>query len=263
MAIYVASTQQYGIGTLAGLPPILPSTGSLFFQFYPTWSKTDGVEHSLFDARKEASSNYFTINKFSNNSLYSGWVTSGGDTRIVIASGSYTMNANAWNTYSYTWSTSGGTTSAVRINGTETASTGPFSVWDTSTANYGVNVGNASGSLANHPAEARFAEVAIWNIELTASQTLQLSIGLSPLFFPAGLVYYNSLIRTPVDRSMKLIDTVGGVAGLTIADHCPVSYPHGGFTAKSGSTPPVTGGPFPHYTRRARSLSGGLITMGL
>lgn len=263
MAIYVASGTQYGIGTLSGLPPILPSTGSIFFQFYPTWAKTDGVEHSLFDARKESSSNYFTINKFSNNSLYSGWVTSGGDTRIVIASGSYTMNANAWNAYSYTWSTSGGTSSAVRLNGTETTAGGPGSVWDTSTANYGVVLGNINISGANHPAEARFAELAIWNVELTASQTLQLSLGLSPLFFPAGLVYYNSLIRTPVDRSRKLIDTVGGVGGLTISDHCRVIYPAGPLSAKTGSTPPVTGGPFPHYTRRARSLSGGLITMGL
>lgn len=265
MAVYVGTGNVVAVGTVSGNPPTLPSTGTLFFWFYPTFSKTDGVEHSLFDARKESSNNYFTVNKFSNNELHNGWYTSGSDQRIKLSSGSYTLNQNAWNSYAIAWTSAGGTDSVVvAVNGSINTQSGSLSVWDTSTANYGVVVGNVNTGGANHPAEARFAEVAIWNAKLGVDRLAELALGISPAYFKPNRIYYAPFIRNSgaanfVEHDRTLVDSTN--TSIAAVDHCRIIYPAGGMAAKSGSGSAAVGGPWPFHLDNA--LAGGLYAMGL
>lgn len=241
----------------------LPSIGTIGLWFYPTWTHSDSAEHSLFDIRNAGyANNYFTLNKFSNNSTYAGWVTSGTDSRIITVAGSASFTQNAWNWLAFAWdATIASEKKRVTINAYQNTVDGvTFSTWSTSGRD--VQIGNLAGG--DSPATARLAELTIWNRVVDQADLLAIyNYRLSPLYFASGVKLYMPMVRSIVDWVGKLSPTISTTGTVSVADHCPISYPHNAFPATTGSTPPVTGGPFPHHIRRARSLSGGLITMGL
>lgn len=74
---------------------------SLSFWFKPTWAHTDNADHNLFRLPIDAS-NVFFFDKFSDNTLYCGWVTASTDHRVTVASNGYTISANAWHHFALT-----------------------------------------------------------------------------------------------------------------------------------------------------------------
>jgi len=215
----------------------LGSAGSISMWFYPTWASTDGVEHVLFDARNSGSNNFFNLNKFSDNKLYCGWFTGGVEYRIVVNSGSYTLTQNAWNHVLFTWD-SGASNRNMYLNGSNIGGAGTaFSTWATN----GRPMVLGAHDGGDHPANGRIAEFAIYNVELTTTnyEVQRLAKRLAPPCVKRGLQLYLPLIRS----TKKIIDAYGisiSTTATSVADHCPIIYRHGGFTVKSGSTPPPT-----------------------
>lgn len=245
------------LGSSVTLPA---TTGTIGMWFYPTWSHTDGTERSLFDVRNAGSNNYFTINKFSSNSTYTGWLTSGVDYRIVTTSGTASFTQNAWNWVAYSWeTTSMSEKSRVTMNSYQNAVDGvTVTTWNTSGRD--VQIGNLSGG--DKPATARIAELAIWNRVVPQADLLSIyNSRLSPRYYLQGLQLYIPMIRSIVDRVNKLSASISTTGTVSVADHCPVIYPYGAFAAKSGSTGGGAVGPWPFHMDN--DLSGGLYSMGL
>lgn len=245
------------LGSSVTLPT---TTGTIGMWFYPTWSHTDGTERSLFDVRNAGSNNYFTINKFSTGSTYTGWLTSGVDYRIVTTSGSATFTQNAWNWVAYSWeTTSMSEKSRVTMNSYQNASDlTTVTTWNTSGRD--VQIGNLSGG--DKPATASVAELAIWNRVVPQADLLSIYTGrLSPSYFLSGLQLYIPMIRPIIDRINKLSTSISSVGTVSVADHCPVCFPYRAMTATTGSTGGGSGGPWPFHMDN--DLSGGFYSMGL
>ena len=213
----------------------LGSTGSISMWFWPTWAQTDGVEHSLFDVRNSGANNYFTINKFSDNSFQVGWYASGLDYRLKPASGSYTLNQNAWNHVLVTWN-SGASNRNFFINGTQVSSAGTtFSTWATN----GRPMVLGAHDGGDHPANGRIAEFALYNVELTlaSGETDALARRFAPPLIKRGLQLYIPFIRDV----KKLVDAYGitlATSGTSVADHCPMHYRRAPQFSRTGSAPP-------------------------
>ena len=113
------------------------------------------------------------------------------------------------------------------------------------------HIGATRPSVAGQYMDGYLAEVAVWNVELTAADAAILATGLSPLTVrPQSLVAYWPLIG----RTSPEIDIVGGYdmtlnAAPTIAAHPPVMYPASPMMVHAPSAfIPVTG-PFPTFFR--------------
>jgi len=239
MAILVSTS----VGTTPTIQPdtfTLPNAGSIAFWFYPTWAATDNVEHSLFDFRNSPSNNFFTINKFSDNKFYFGWVTSGVSSRIVLNSGGYTLNQNAWNLIVYTWD-SGGSSQVALVNNAGGTCASAFTTWNTS--GFTCNVGNLD--VGTKPAEGRIAELGIWDRVLTTDEcTLLNDTRIVPLYLFDSLKTYipmSTIAAGPatLDYVQKYGTAVGGL-NIAIADHAPVVPLVGPRITRKGSTPPPT-----------------------
>lgn len=214
-----ALNQYVSLGSAYSMPT---TAGTIAMWFYPTSNYNgDGTERSLFDVRHAVSNNYFTINKFSSNSFVTGWYSSGVDYRITTVSASYTVTQNAWNFVAFSWTSA--STKTITINSYQNAVASGSTTW--STNGRPVIIGNVNG--ANHPAEARIAEFAIWNVQIPDADVLRMyNNRLSPACFPSGRVVY-----LPLVRSLKAFtSSVSISASLSsnnpdVADHCPVKNP--------------------------------------
>ena len=196
----------------------MPATGSLGFWLYPSWSSTDGIEHSLFDQR--SAPNYFTFSKYTDNKLYTGWLVGGVDHRVVVNSGSYTLNTNAWNRFDLVWDDAANL-STLYLNGVSIGTKGTLV---TATITGARTVGNlAAGGV---DARGRIAELAIWNSTLSTGSIAALAKGVSPASVQrSSLTDYFPLIGRDSPEPNLRGGTAGTLTGTAQADHPRVYYP--------------------------------------
>lgn len=224
-------------------------SGLLTFWLYPTWAQSDGVEHPLIDVRNAGANNYFTINKFSDNKLYAGWLTSGAEYRVSVASGSYTLNQNAWNCIQCLWNINTPET-RLRLNGTEIgAVTSGLSVWSTSGRNF--TIGAISGVLTVNAA-GKIAEVSLFRYAGSAvdsNHVAALAAGVSPLLIGrTNQTYYWPLVANGAQVIAFGTPTPATLTNVTVDAHprvyAPASRPQRtGVYAAPPSSPRVVGGP--------------------
>lgn len=183
MAIVVNSGASINLGSAI----TLPDEGTVSLWFYATWSKTDGVEHLFFDSRNVASSHFFYIGHFSNNSIYAGWYTGGVEQRVIVASGSYTL-VSGWNHLSFAWrKTGGGSGQYLYLNGSLIGSSATaFTTW--STSGRPIHWGSHDGG--DHPVVGRVAQLSIHSILLGSGTIAALAGGQTARDFPSGLQVY-------------------------------------------------------------------------
>jgi Concanavalin A-like lectin/glucanases superfamily len=104
---------------------------------------------------------------------------------------------------------------------TLTTLTSPSGTASTSTT-VPLTVGNRHPDMTSNRGWAgRLAEVAIWDRLLTASEAHLLGLGYSPLFLPDGLVSYEPMVRSNVNRRRA----ASTVLGTTIAPHTRIRLP--------------------------------------
>lgn len=147
----------------------LPVTGSISFWFKPAWSSGDSTDHIL--ATCEVT-DFFRIEKFSDNNCYIGWDIGGVDDRVVFAdTGIFT--SGVWTLVVVTWVSAGNTTAYIgsaTARGTHVTPTNP-SVAASMSIGARANITSANGTIA---------DFAAWNVALTAAEVGALLSGVRP-----------------------------------------------------------------------------------
>lgn len=144
--------------TLLGGTTAFPTTGTISFAVYPTFSQNDSLYHILFEINDGA--NFFQVLKGNTNTLYASW---SGASSATAAASSYTLNSSAWNTITVTWASGG--TMALYLNGTSVATVGSTVTYST-TATW--SVGNRATGL--YPWVGNVAYGGLWNRVLTSGE---------------------------------------------------------------------------------------------
>lgn len=121
---YVSVGDEIQQGTVA-----VPTTGSLSIWAYPNWEWNDGVWHSFFSVATFSGSSYqFRMIKFSDNNIYTGWVSAGVGTDVAVSGSS--LVAGAWNHLVFTWIAN--STGVLYINGSLAGTNAAMTaIWDT------------------------------------------------------------------------------------------------------------------------------------
>lgn len=217
---YTGSTDETTQGTAA-----FPTTGSLQLWVFPTWSQTDGIWHDFF-AIFDGTNAQFQALKFSDNSLYFGWIDATNTaSRVVVTSGNYTLNQNAWNHFVFAWTANG--SSNLYLNNTNIGSIGTTDrTWNTN----GITRHIGNWAAGTHPVSGRLAEYAVWSgIALSSTDVSTLynsgsNSGLALEVQSASLVDYIPLwgVGTDGERNEVSGGTDGSNTGTTHANHCPV-----------------------------------------
>jgi hypothetical protein len=161
-AIFDAIADRITQGTAA-----IPTTGTLLLWLKPNWAETDGNDHVFFHVT-DGASNFFVMQKFSDNNLYCGW-KGASDTRVVVTSASYDITTTTWQNIILRWTAGAG--SELFLEGTSIGTAGAPSTFTTTSnrtiGNYvSVNVG-LNGNLAHYAVWGR----ALTNPQIAALQT--------------------------------------------------------------------------------------------
>jgi|SRR5581483_2911716 len=192
----------------------IPTTGSIVFRFYPTWASNDSTAHAFID--QGSGTSQFSWQKYSDNSYYVGWYTPTTSDKRVIT-GTYSQTQNDWNTQALTWG-SGTTTFYINAVVTGTPTTGA-TIPDLTGGGYTRTIGNYQAGGAD--CRSRMADVAIFNVVLTAAEVSAFHKGISPLSLRAGTLPTDfwALAGTQSPEPNSCGATSGTVTGATAADH--------------------------------------------
>lgn len=199
----------------AGTRSMPTAAGTLALWVRPTWAQTDGVNHFYFNQTTDTN-NYFQFLKWSDNNVYVGWKAAGTDYRVVVTT--YTQNQNAWNVWVVTWDDTANTTIA-RLNGTQVGSNSSLATVSlTGTTRF---LGSYDTAASFNDVRGRLAEVAIWNVVLSASQIAAVEARISPFRVAAqSLENYWPMRGNAVDLGLNPTNlTLNSVA---VADHAPI-----------------------------------------
>lgn len=147
----------------------------------------------------------------------------GSSVRIETATGSAT--SGAWQHISTGFVAGSATGLQIWIDGAEDANS-PANV--SALANSGpttgaLSFGETNGNVADR--DGKLAEYGIWNRDLTDSERVSLSKGLSPLFFPNGLIFYAPMIGNYNPEVDLRGGASGTVSGATAFSHPRIIYP--------------------------------------
>lgn len=218
---FSATNDRIECGTVA-----IPTTGTIFCWYYPTFSMTDGAAHSPFRVRNQSAVNsslrLFDLGcKALDNNVYSGWFNgtgAGQDERIIVAASScYTQNT--WAAAQYSWTNNG--LSTFYTNGTSRGTNATTATHATTATRV---IGNDGFSLTDH-AGGRIAWLTLWNVVLDAAETAALAAGVCPLLIrPQSQTDCFPLL----DGTINLRGGTGGtVTGTAAADHPRIYLPGG------------------------------------
>lgn len=220
MARYMnADGDMVNVGTTA-----IPTTGSVFCWYYPTFTIHDGAEHNVFRVRNQLAVNsslrlFDFINKDGANDIYCGWYNPGSDDDRFTSGGANTagtyLTINTWHSCVFTW-TNGGT-AQLWINGVSVGSKSGTNTWNTA----GVNriIGNDEFATSNE-ANGRIAEFTFWNAALDSAERAALDRGWCPrLIRPASITDYLPLWGASSPEPNYWRSTGGTVTGTSKADH--------------------------------------------
>ena len=155
-AIYDTIADRITQGTAA-----LPTTGTVAFWFKPNWIHTDATDHVFMHVRTSGTQ-YFVIQKFSDNTVYAGWVNTANyrvNTSVSISNGS-------WQHMALTW-TNGGATTLYKDGAAVGTPTAGLVAFTTSTTR---NIGNYDASVADVGLNGQIAHYSVWSRALTEPQ---------------------------------------------------------------------------------------------
>ena len=209
--------------------------------FYPNWAQGDSVDHLIMSNIITGPSRGFTIEKFTDNSLYIGWINTT-SYRVVVLTANYTLTQSAWNHFLFTWDDVANETKAY-LNGSQIGSTVATLILPSQTDS--VIIGNHPLGTGSLNADGRIAEVAFWNEILNPGDRQKLSNYVRPSQIkPGSLVNYWSLdpgnLSPEPDAGSGNND--GTVENATQADHPPMTNNPGGGGPPPQPPPPGAGG---------------------
>lgn len=237
------------------------ATGTVAIRVRPNWNHNDGVDHKIwwFVAANSADPTRLQFQKFSDGNCYIGWYTSGDDDRIAYAATSTDFTSGIWQSHVLTWSDSanteeywtGGVSRATRT-----------SALVTYTVSSEQNVGNANSFATQNNSNAAFADLAIWDVILTAGEIAAYDRGVDARTIrPGSLTNYLPLLGNYTNESDLLTGQDWAVTSAAKADHPRVFRPKRrdttvGTVAGGGSTGAVS---LIHGLTRANLTSGRLV----
>lgn len=191
---------------------------SLACWVYPTTLATGQTAHFYIARDATTGGSCYSIllqaYKTNINRIDSAVYKSGGASTVL--GGTTTLSANVWYHVCTTYQFVADGTSVYRLyfNGTEQASS-TTAVGPINQATVATEIGRRSGSV-QYPANARMADVGIWNQTLTAAEVASLADGMScDKVRPQGLVLYAPLVRDLIDLKGNTLTN----NSTTVVDH--------------------------------------------
>lgn len=232
----------------------IPTTGTMFAWYFPTYSLTDSLNHDVFRVRQTPTLALFDFfcHRAGDNAFTVGWFSGGTDSRVISAAGAW-LTQNAWNACLSTWVSA--TSTNVYVNGSSVGSNANALTWNT--AGVTRTIGN-DAVVANQPATGRIGELALWNVVLSANEITALANGKSPLLIrPDALVDYLPM-GSGYSTEPNLVNggTAGTLTGTSLGNNPPVRlFSEDLWTHRSLVEPAAAGGlpPIKAFARQANN----------
>lgn len=190
--------------------------------------KTDDGDTTIINKRKgfAISSNLFTFGSGNGASLDPNI----GKNANYCNFNSVSLTKNVWQAFSVQGQTAGASCwiDGIQSSASTSNNLSPSSDWRTGSTTDSVL------AIGRHITEAQdqwvgsLAEIALWNVYLTAAEQATLSRGFSPLFVrPSALVFYAPLIGRNSPETDLRGGLTGTVTGATTGAHPRIIYPYG------------------------------------
>lgn len=204
------------------------ATGTVAIRVRPNWNHNDSVDHKIWwhdVSNGAANSSSLRFQKFSDNTVYIGWVGSVGpdDDRIAYTATSADFTNGTWNSHVFTWSDSADTSeyfTAGTSRATRTSALITYTVGGEQT------IGNTSSGATQANADAALADYALWDVILTAGEIAAYDRGLDArMIRPESLVRFAPLLGNNSTEPDVVFGQGWTVTSATKADHPRVFRP--------------------------------------
>lgn len=140
-------------------------------------------------------------------------------TPVANIASTTTVNDGNWHSVVGTYGRTVGNACTLYVDGAQENTTNASGTWTAAATDFPFQMGdNIDTFWASYIGS--IAEIAHWNVTLSADEIASLGKGYSPrLIRPASLVFYSPLVRDTTERKSGLTPSI---TGGSVADHCPV-----------------------------------------